>query len=138
MRRRPHQVAPRSELNVTSLVDIALALVIGFIVSIPLFFETGIFVTAPGAGRAGTDEPGSEIRANIYIANDGRLLLNETPVAFDNLANLLPRLLQRSVERRVVVSSGDMVKYDLVVRVLDIAKQAGAADIALLRVRKEE
>lgn len=138
MRRRTHRAIHRAELNVTSLVDVALALVIGFIVSIPLFFETGIFVSAPGVARAGETEEGSDIKANIYVDNDGRVLLNETLVSYENLSNLLPRLLERSVERKVVVSSGDMVKYDVVVRILDIAKQSGAADIALLRRRRVE
>ena len=135
MRRRTRRTVTRSELNLTSLVDVALALVIGFIVSIPLFFETGIFVSAPGVAQAGTAEEGSDVKANIYIDNDGRVFLNEAIVSYDNLADLLPRLLERSLERKVVVSSGDVVKYDVVIRVLDIAKQSGAADLALLRRR---
>ncbi len=63
-------------------------------------------------------------------------MLNKTQVSYDNLRDLLPRLLDRSVERKVVVSSGELVKYDLVMKVLDIAKQSGAADLALLRRRK--
>ncbi|MFO7675948.1 MAG: biopolymer transporter ExbD [bacterium] len=137
--RRPHRHAvTRSELNLTSLVDVALALVIGFIVSIPLFFETGIFVSAPGVARAEATEEGSDVKANIYIDNDGRIFLNEAVVSGDNLADLLPRLLERSLEKRVVVSSGDMVQYDAVIRILDIAKQSGAADLALLRRRPAE
>lgn len=135
MRRQSRHGVTRSELNLTSLVDVALALVIGFIVSIPLFFETGIFVSAPGVAQAGVAEEGSDVKANIYVGNDGQVFLNESPVSHSDLVDLLPRLLERSLERKVVVSSGDMVKYDMVVRVLDIAKQSGAADLALLRRR---
>ena len=39
-------------LILNSLVDIALSLVIGFIVTIPLFFESGIFVNTPGVAKA--------------------------------------------------------------------------------------
>jgi biopolymer transport protein ExbD len=138
MHRRAHRIVARSELNLTSLVDIALSLVIGFIVSVPLFFETGIFVSAPGVTRADSGGEGSDIKANIYVDNDGRILLNEAAVSYESLAELLPRLLERSVEKKVVVSSGDSVKYDLVVRVLDVAKQSGAADLALLRRRKAQ
>ncbi|MFO7638415.1 MAG: biopolymer transporter ExbD [bacterium] len=139
MRHRSRRTVTRSELNVTSLVDVALALVIGFIVSIPLFFETGIFVSAPGVSQAGAAEEGSDIKANIYVDDDGRILLNEDPVAgYEDLAELLPRLLQRSLERKVVISSGELVKYDMVVRILDIAKQSGAGELALLRRRRVE
>ncbi|MEO0081122.1 MAG: biopolymer transporter ExbD [candidate division WOR-3 bacterium] len=136
MPRHRHERPPRTELILTSLVDIALSLVIGFIVSLPLFFETGIFVSAPGVTRAGASEPGSDIKANIFVANDGRILLNEAEVSYENLADLLPKLLERSVERKVVVAADDQVKYNRVMKVLDIAKQAGAADLALLRKRR--
>ncbi len=136
MKRRSRTASRKNELNLTSIVDIALSLVIGFMVSIPLFFESGIFVSAPGVARAAKTEQGSDIKASIFVANDGRILLNKTQVSYDNLRDLLPRLLDRSVERKVVVSSGELVKYDLVMKVLDIAKQSGAADLALLRRRK--
>lgn len=136
MRRRSRPGPARTELILTSLVDIALSLVIGFIVSLPLFFETGIFVSAPGVARAGASEQGSDVKANIFITNDGRVLLNEAQVSYGNLAELLPRLLDRSLERKVVVAADEQVKYNRVMKVLDIAKQAGAADLALLRRRR--
>ncbi len=135
MRRRPVE-SRKNELILTSLVDIALSLVIGFMVAMPLFFETGIFVSAPGVARVGKSEPGSDIKANVFITNSGQILLNEAPVSFENLQDLLPKLLDRSVERRVVVSTDDSVRYERVMRVLDIAKQSGAADLALLRKRR--
>jgi biopolymer transport protein ExbD len=135
MKRRP--IEPRSnELILTSLVDVALSLVIGFMVAMPLFFETGIFVSAPGVSRAGLSDPSSEIKANVFLTNDGRIMLNETEVSFENLTDLLPKLLERSVEKRVVVATDELVKYDQVMKVLDLAKQSGANDLALLRKRR--
>lgn len=138
MRRRVQRPHASPQLNLTSLVDIALSLVIAFIVAVPLFFETGIFVSAPGVARAGAADEGSDIKANIYLKDDGIIMLNETPVSFAELSDLLPKLLDRSVERKVIVASDEMVKYDRVVKVLDIAKQCGAADLALLRKRKAQ
>jgi len=138
LRRRSREGFRQEGLILTSLVDIALSLVIGFIVSIPLFFETGIFVSAPGASRAASGEQGSDIKANIYVTNDGQILLNEAQVSYENLAELLPKLLDRSVERKVVVAAEEQVKYNRVMKVLDIAKQAGAGDLALLRKRRAQ
>jgi biopolymer transport protein TolR len=137
MRRRPVECS-RTELILTSLVDVALSLVIGFMVAMPLFFETGIFVSAPGVARAGKSEPGSDIKANVFLTNDGRTMLNESEVTADQLADLLPKLLDRSVEKRVVVATEEQVVYDRVMQVLDLAKQSGAADLALLRKRRVE
>ncbi len=123
-------------LILTSLVDIALCLVLGFLVAMPLFFETGIFVSAPGVARASSGEQGTDVKANVFLTNDGRILLNESEVSIEQLSDLLPKLLDRSRERRVVIATDDQVVYDRVMKVLDLAKQSGAADLALLRTRR--
>ena len=136
MRRRHVERRRNDGLIVNSLVDIALSLVIGFMVSMPIFFENGIFVSAPGVAQAGGAVPGgSDIKANIFLANDGRIMLNEVQIPEDSLRVLLPRLLDRSVARRVVISNEEQVLYEAVVRVMDMAKQVGANDVAWLRTR---
>lgn len=137
MKRRRHEVR-HDQLILTSLVDVALSLVIGFMVAMPMFFESGIFVSAPGVSRAAGDEQGSDIKANVYINDQGAILLNESQVTFEQLTELLPKLLDRSVERRVVVSTDENVRYEQVMKVLDLAKQSGAADLALLRKRRAQ
>ena len=57
-------------------------------------------------------------------------------MSVEQLSDLLPKLLDRSRNRRVVVATDDHVVYDRVMKVLDLAKQSGAADLALLRKRR--
>lgn len=122
-------------LILNSLVDIALALVIGFIVAIPIFFESGIFVNAPGVAKAGANEV-SDIKVNIHLLDDGAILLNEEVVTYERLLELLPELLTRSLGRKVIVSTEPNVKYERVIQILDVAKQHGAGELALLRSRQ--
>ena len=122
-------------LILNSLVDIALSLVIGFIVTIPLFFESGIFVNAPGVAQASAGDV-SDIKVNIHILDDGSLLLNEEIVSLDRLEELLPELLARSVQRKVIISADPLVNEGQVVQILDLAKQKGAGELALLRSRR--
>lgn len=124
-------------LILTSIVDIALALVIGFIVALPFFFETGIFVSQPSVTKAA---PGREtdVKVNILLTNDGNIVLNnERIISKESLTTILPKLLARSVSKRVIVSSEEKVRYDDVVQILDLAKQSGAANLCLLRQRKK-
>ncbi len=134
-RRRLHFASEPQGLILNSLVDIALALVIGFIVSIPLFFESGIFVNAPGVAKGAPGEV-SDIKVNIHLLDDGGILLNEEQVTYEQLEKLLPELLARSLERKVIISTDPNVKYKRVIKILDLAKQKGAAELALLRSRK--
>jgi biopolymer transport protein ExbD len=137
MRRRRVKFVPESQgLILNSLVDIALSLVIGFIVSIPLFFESGIFVNAPGVARGAAAEV-SDVKVNIHLLENGGILLNEELVTYESLVELLPKLLARSLERKVIVSTDSGVVYDRVVQILDLAKQKGAGELALLRTRKQ-
>jgi biopolymer transport protein ExbD len=134
-RREKHQ---RGELIITSLVDIALCLVLGFMVSMPAFIESGIFVTpsvlTKSTGAAGeSSPPADDIKVNIYLPDDSRIFLNEEAVNQDELIADLPNLLARSTDRKVVVGTGFDVTYDRVIKVLDWAKQAGAEKLALLR-----
>ncbi len=122
-------------LIMNSLVDIALSLVIGFIVTIPLFFESGIFVNAPGVAKAAAADV-SDIKVNIRLLDDGAILLNEEIVTYEQLTELLPELLARSVARKVIISTDPNVRYEQVITVLDLAKQKGAGQLALLRSRR--
>jgi biopolymer transport protein ExbD len=122
-------------LILNSLVDIALSLVIGFIVTIPLFFESGIFVNTPGVAQASTGDV-SDVKVNIHLLNDGSIMLNEEIVTYEKLTDLLPELLARSVARKVIVSTEPEVRYESVIQILDLAKQKGAGELALLRSRR--
>jgi biopolymer transport protein ExbD len=137
MARKRIKYETRNEgLIITSIVDVALSLVIGFIVALPAFFESGIFVSQPGVTQAAQGQQ-SDVKVNLFLTNDGKIVLNEKPVPKEVLAELLPRLLARSVSKRVTVSSEDHVRYDNVVQILDIAKQAGAANLCLLRTTQK-
>ncbi|HEC78292.1 MAG TPA: biopolymer transporter ExbD [candidate division WOR-3 bacterium] len=138
MRKRRKRLKFETEaqgLILNSLVDIALSLVIGFIVTIPLFFESGIFVNTPGVARAGASDV-SDIKVNIHLLDDGSIMLNEEFVTYEELEKLLPELLARSVQRKVIVSTEANVHYERVIQILDLAKQKGAGELALLRSRQ--
>ena len=136
--RRRREMPHREELIITSLVDIALCLVLGFMVSMPAFIESGIFVTSPSVSRgdaAATQAaaPADDIKVNIFLSDDGRIFLNEEAVDKDYLIKTLPQLLARSADRKVIIGTDFNVIYDRVIRVLDWAKQAGAGQLCLLR-----
>jgi len=137
-RRRLRDIRPSEELIITSLVDIALCLVLGFMVSMPAFIESGIFVTSPSIAKSApaaqeTAASSDDIKVNIFLADDGRIFLNEEAVTKDYLLKTLPDLLARSADRKVIIGTDFNVIYDRVIHVLDWSKQAGAGQLCLLR-----
>ena len=125
---------PVGEANVTSLVDIALSLVIVFMVSLPFLIESGIFVSTPSVTAAAGVQDITEVKVSIYLTKDGQYILNEELVPKEQLDYLMGELLKRSYERRVIISADGEVRHKRVVEVLDIAKQHGAKQLAILRV----
>lgn len=125
------------EANVTSLVDIALSLVIFFIITLPALLESGIFVKAPGVTQVGGDDPGDDVKVSIYLRAlpDGEVVyeLNKEVIEKDELPGLMEALLLRSADRIVMIRADGSVSHGEVVEVLDWAKLKGANSLALLR-----
>jgi len=122
-----------NELNITSLVDISLTLVIGFIVALPYFFESGIFVSQAKLTKATDNSLVPELKVNIYLTKDGEIILNEKKVNFDVFKKLLPHLLERSWEKKVLISADSQVKYEKIINILDFCKESGAKELILIR-----
>ncbi|MCK4527471.1 biopolymer transporter ExbD [candidate division WOR-3 bacterium] len=122
-------------IPITPMINVALLLVLFFMMSAPAIFMSGIKVKSPSL----TTEPGTEateLKVNIYIDAEGDLYLNEELIQWDEFSQRVAELLARSTTRIVVVSAAPHIPIQKVVTVLDIARQKGALKLALLR-RKE-
>ncbi len=122
-----------AELNITSLVDIALTLVLGFIVALPYFFESGIFVSQAKLARSEGGSLEKELKINIYLTKNEEIILNEKKVDLTVLKNLLPQLLSRSLEKKVLIGADTEVRYEKIIKILDICKESGAKELTLIR-----
>ncbi len=133
VRKPERRVNRKSEAVITSLVDVALCLILFFIVTIPSLLESGIFVKAPGVQTVGGADAGSEFKVAIYVRADGAYFLNDEPVQKEKIPSLVELLLQRSVSKLVVVRADGSVPYGTVVEMLDLAKEKKASKLALIR-----
>ncbi len=134
-KRKHERIIKSGKADVTSLTDIALSLVIFFIVTLPAFFESGIFVKAPAAKTVrGKKNPGTEFKVFIYLKNDGTTVLNDKVYAKgDSVGLLIEELLKRSPSKLAIIRADGGVDHVEVVKMMDLVKQKGAIRIALLR-----
>jgi len=140
MRRKRRQIFTESKkvgINFAPLVDISLSLVVIFIVSLPFILESGIFVSKGAVAKDVKTKSISQtdVKVNIYLRNDGVIFLNETPVPLGMLEDVLPKLLERSLTKDVILSADSNVVYKSVIEVIDIAKHSGASDIFIMKRR---
>ncbi len=122
-------------IDLTPGINIALLLVLVFVLGAAPIFQTWLSVTAPKVRKAPFEKesPTTEFKVNIYIKENGQIVLNEQVVNYEKLDTLLPELLARSPSRLVIVSADSLVPHGEVVEILDLAKQKGAVEVALLR-----
>jgi biopolymer transport protein ExbD len=126
------------EINLTSLIDVALVLVVIFMVMTPMIMQSSIMVSTPQVGQAaaGSAEQ-TELRAEVYLKEDGEILINSVPVAPLALTDSLRYLLSKSKKKLVVISADEQVIHDRVVATLDAARQAGAKDLSIVKRRSK-
>jgi len=119
------------EPNMTPLIDVSLVLVVILMVATPMAFQSAIAVrTAASSGRA-ADQPADADRVEIDVASDGSMRINRIPVTLEALPMTLQGRVAASRSRMVVVRCESGVTHGVMVSVLDEARTAGAAQIAL-------
>lgn len=126
-----------TEINLTSLVDVCLTLVIIFMVSYPMIMQSAIQISSPSLKKAQSVLDETELKAEIYIKNNNTIELNGTPLHAEEFPDSLRTLLSMSKDKSVVLSADEDVVHDLVVAVLDEAKQCGARQLSIVR-RKQK
>ena len=120
------------KVPITPMINVALLLVLFFMMSAPAIFLSGIEVKNPSLmGSSGGEA--TELKVNVYIDEDGNIHLNDELIEWKEFPQRVAELLARSTSRVVVVSAAPDIPIQKVVTVLDIAKQKGAIKLALLR-----
>jgi len=122
--------------NLTPLSDAALTLIVVFLITMPALLWTGIKINSTKAIRSEKAEaPKPDLQPVSISITEQKVYLNGKEVAIKNLKWNLGKELAKKKGRTVIVVPDANVLLDRVVKVLDIAKQAGADKLALLRKR---
>ena len=122
-----------SEINLTSLVDVCLTLVIIFMVTSPFVMQSGIKVSTPSLEKTKSKEKQTELKAEIHLKSQGEIQLNGKVVPFEVFSDSLRNLLEASKDKLVLISADGDVMHDDVIAVMDEAKQCGAKTLSLVR-----
>ena len=123
-----------NKINLTSLVDVSLTLVIIFMVAAPFVMQTGIKVTSSKMGAAEGKVAQSE-NVNIYLSADGKIKVNGQPVSWEQLAAALRVAIPKSKDRMVILLASPKNHVKQIVDILDCARQQGAVKLAILKER---
>jgi biopolymer transport protein TolR len=122
-----------NEINMVPFIDVMLVLLIIFMVTAPLIAPS--LIELPSVGKAGRT-PDQVVE--IVIARDESLQMKtpagSVPVALTALAAQVLRIQQQhqgAGGTAVVISADRNVKYETVVKVMDLLQRAGVARVGL-------
>ena len=126
---------PITDINVTPLVDVSLVLVIIFMAIAPFALQSGIKVLETKA-KAAVGKVSASENVTIRLSKDGVLTINGKETTKQGLPGAIAEALAASKDRMVTLTADDENLVGDVVEVLDAAKQAGAAKIAIMTTEK--
>ena len=117
-----------ADVNVTSLVDVMLVLLIIFMLTAPIM-QGGVDVELPRA----EDRPLSPKEGMVVTVNrDGRIYVDQTPVTYRDFRVTFRSLVATRKPTGVYLQADDRVPYGDVVRVLAVVRGAGVQNVGLV------
>jgi biopolymer transport protein TolR len=119
---------PRSEINVTPLVDVVLVLLIIFLLIQP-WTQTGVGVRLPTRAHTPLPTP-SAVRVELDAR--GRILVEGDPTRLEELAGRLRTSLAPRASKLAVLAAADEASYAAVADVLDALRTGGAAPVGVV------
>ena len=112
----------------TSLIDIVFLLLVYFLLTTNFMVDEGIKIKLP---QARASKPQTEETITVYVDKEGRSYLNEQEITMGNLFARLKEMIGDQKDKLVVVRADRGVILNKAVKVMDVAKAAGAGRLCL-------
>lgn len=128
MKQRYHKPSLVTGINITPLTDIALSLLLIFMVTTPMMMQSSIKIDLPDAQSG---ESNTKQGIFIVINKDGDVYLDDRMINIEDLAVGIEAKLMDDPDTPIIINGDKDVEYDRVMQVLDIARKSGAKKFSL-------
>jgi len=116
------------KIPLTSLIDIVFLLLIYFLLTTNFMVDEGIKIKLPQA-KASASQNEEEI--TVCVDREGRTFLRNQEISMGDLFKKLKEMIGGQEDRLVVVRADRAVILNKAVKVMDVAKAAGAGRLCL-------
>ena len=113
-----------AEINMIPFIDIALVLLIIFMVMTPYLVKEQIKINPPKTKARGADVNKHDL-VQIDVTREGSYYVNGEASTADGIYTIVKRRLKDPENQQVVVAADKDVVFDRVVQAMDAAKRAG-------------
>jgi biopolymer transport protein ExbD len=116
-----------AEINITPLTDVFLVLLIIFMITTSVMVESAAKVNLPKATQTVQEARG----LTVSVTADNKIFVNQMQVNLSQLQPTLHDLLADDPKKLVILQGDQSVLLGEAVRIMDIAKRAGAQAISI-------
>jgi biopolymer transport protein ExbD len=116
------------QLPLTALIDIIFLLLIYFLLTTNFMVDEGIKIKLP---QAKASAPQTEKEITVYVDRQGRAFLGTEEVSLAMLFDRLKEMIGGKKNKLVVIRADRAVILNKAVKVMDVAKTAGAGRLCL-------
>ncbi len=127
---------PKSDINVTPLVDVMLVLLIIMMIIAPLL-QQGVALTLPIATNSG-EKPETQEDTLVQITSDGQFHVNGKAVAESSLRQAVEEALEKKNQRILLIKADEDAAYSSVMTAMDSLRALGLEDIGLITERRTQ
>ena len=117
-----------SSINVTPLVDVVLVLLVIFLITAPVLYQSAIKVQLP---KAKSGESSQKSPLNFMISKDGELTWDQQKLDWDELGKRLAQMGPQAAEETAIISADQATPHGTVIKLMDTLRQAGLTRFAL-------
>ena len=127
-RRGRNRLVLNAEINVVSLIDVMMLLMIIFMITAPMM-QGGVDITLPKAQARPLE---SKSGLTVTVDRTGAIFVDEARLTLSQFSASFKALAQRRGSGGVYLRADDRVPYGSVVKVLAIMRASGVGDIGLV------
>ena len=128
-RHRRRELALNAEINVVSLIDVILLLLVIFMITAPMM-QGGVDVALPKADAKPLEQPKSGLV--VSVDRSGAIYVDETKMTFPEFRASFRALASKRVRDGVYLRGDTNVPYGVVTQVLAVMRAAGVGDVGLV------
>lgn len=127
-RRRREAMPLNAEINVVSLIDVMMLLLVVFMITAPMM-QGGVDVALPRAEARPLEAKSSLV---VTVDRQGQIFVDDARLSYDEFRASFRALASRRASQGIYLRADQGVPYGDVVRVLAVMRGAGVGDVGLV------
>ena len=123
------------DINVAPLIDIVFLLLIFFMLASEFTDFKTIDMVSPNQSNKEINE--TKLPIIIELSENGIININNKEIAFNNLSITVDEMLTNKKINKVVISTPNETKVNVLIKIVDIIRNLGIENIALITKEKK-